>query len=73
MTGRDFILSACSHSQGELEVSSLNITLLTGLGGTGSPQVQTHSHRTGREPGPEWPRFPLREGLEDFWNRLTDF
>ena len=58
-------------------MSSLNITLLTGLiglGGTGSPQVHTHSHLTGREPGPEEePRFPLLEGLEDFWNKLTGF
>ena len=53
MTGRDLMLSCWSEEQ-EQEVSSLNMTLLTGLeGGRGSPQVQTHSHLRGSEPGPD--------------------
>ena len=40
-------LVAVSESVSQEHVSSLNITLRTGFGGTGSPHVHTHSHVAG--------------------------
>lgn len=70
--GRDLSLSACESQE---HVSSLNITLRTGFGGTGSPHVHTHSQVTGRDTCPlslplSW-EFPFRFALEDLWKRLT--
>jgi len=42
-TGKLFIFSSSLHEHD----SSLNMTLRTGFGGTGSPQVQTHSQGGG--------------------------
>ena len=47
-TGSDlWRLLGVSESVSQLHVSSLNITLRTGFGGTGSPHVHTHSHVAG--------------------------
>ena len=47
-TGSDlWRLVAVSESVSQEHVSSLNITLRTGFGGTGSPHVHTHSHVAG--------------------------
>ena len=67
-------------SSSQQQVSSLNMTRLTGLGGTGSPHVHTHSQLAGRDVGPDSVEellcpFRLEFGLslEDLWKDLTAF
>merc|ERR1711981_754627 len=55
-TGKLFTFSSSLHEHD----SSLNMTLRTDFGGTGSPQVQTHSQGGGeRDEGPWWCSTPL--------------